>query len=219
MSTPLTGSQLPIAGVSNEPYEDPLDLMDEIDALKQQKNAVILAHYYVGSEIQDIADYNGDSLKLARDAASVDNPIIVFAGVHFMAESAKILSPEKKVLIPDPLADFSKYRGFNWLPPTGSEVELYDTRIKRFVALDLTQRGYLQGGAPPALLISYGLDLPSDKGTLTLEMVDSESKRFVWNAATQVDWPVGLPPAEMDKRVQQSVKSLLPYFPGPSVGK
>jgi quinolinate synthase len=86
---------------ATESYEDPLDLMDEIDALKKQKNAVVLAHYYVDGEIQDIADFNGDSLQLARDAARVDNPIILFAGVHFMAESAKILSPDKKVLIPD----------------------------------------------------------------------------------------------------------------------
>lgn len=98
---------LPIAGMQPEVYEDPLDLMDEIDALKREKNAAILAHYYVDSEIQDIADYNGDSLQLARDAASIDNPIILFAGVHFMAESAKILSPDKKVLIPDLLAGCS----------------------------------------------------------------------------------------------------------------
>ncbi|HUG18942.1 MAG TPA: quinolinate synthase NadA [Planctomycetaceae bacterium] len=98
---------LPIAGIPTEIYEDPLDLMDEIDALKREKNAAILAHYYVDGEIQDIADYNGDSLQLARDAASIDNPIILFAGVHFMAESAKILSPEKKVLIPDLLAGCS----------------------------------------------------------------------------------------------------------------
>lgn len=81
--------------------EDPLDLMDEIDALKREKNATILAHYYVDGEIQDIADFTGDSLKLARDATKVETPIIVFAGVHFMGESAKILSPEKRVLIPD----------------------------------------------------------------------------------------------------------------------
>jgi quinolinate synthase len=90
-----------------EVYEDPLDLMDEIEQLKREKNAVLLAHFYVDGEIQDIADYTGDSLKLARDAAKVTNPIIVFAGVHFMAESAKILSPDKKVLIPDMLAGCS----------------------------------------------------------------------------------------------------------------
>ncbi|MFK7817239.1 MAG: quinolinate synthase NadA [Planctomycetaceae bacterium] len=90
-----------------EVYEDPLDLMDEIDALKKQKDAVILAHFYVDGDIQDVADYNGDSLKLARDAAKIENDIIVFSGVHFMGESAKIMNPEKKVLIPDMLAGCS----------------------------------------------------------------------------------------------------------------
>ena len=88
-------------------YEDPLDLMDEIDELKRAQDATILAHYYVDGEIQDIADFTGDSLKLARDAASVTRSTIVFAGVHFMAESAKILNPEKRVLIPDLLAGCS----------------------------------------------------------------------------------------------------------------
>ena len=81
--------------------EDPLDLMDEIDALKKERNASILAHYYVDGEIQDIADFTGDSLKLARDTTKVESPTIVFCGVHFMGESAKILSPEKRVLMPD----------------------------------------------------------------------------------------------------------------------
>ena len=81
--------------------EDPLDLMDEIDALKRERNAAILAHYYVDGEIQDIADFTGDSLKLARDATKVETPTIVFCGVHFMGESAKILSPQKRVLMPD----------------------------------------------------------------------------------------------------------------------
>jgi quinolinate synthase len=84
-----------------EKYEDPLDLMDEIDALKKEKDATILAHYYVDGEIQDIADFTGDSLKLARDAVGVTTSTIVFAGVHFMAESAKILNPTKRVLLPD----------------------------------------------------------------------------------------------------------------------
>ena len=87
--------------------EDPLALMDEIDALKAEKQATILAHYYVDSEIQDVADFTGDSLKLARDATKVETPTIVFCGVHFMGESAKILSPEKRVLMPDLLAGCS----------------------------------------------------------------------------------------------------------------
>lgn len=78
-----------------------LDYKVEIDLLKKQKNAIILAHYYVDGEIQDIADFVGDSLALSQKAASVDADIIVFVGVHFMAETAKILSPGKKVILPD----------------------------------------------------------------------------------------------------------------------
>ena len=76
-------------------------LVAAINRLRQYRNAVILAHYYQEPEIQDIADFVGDSLELSRKAASTDADVIVFCGVHFMAETAKILSPQKTVVLPD----------------------------------------------------------------------------------------------------------------------
>ena len=104
-------------GFVDTPVDSSIDLVAEIARLKKEKNAVILAHYYQTGDIQDIADFVGDSLALSQQAAKTDADIIVFAGVHFMAETAKILSPSKKVLIPDmnagcSLADSCKAEDF-----------------------------------------------------------------------------------------------------------
>jgi quinolinate synthase len=92
---------IPVKGYVDEPLDPSIRLVSEINRMRREKNAVILSHYYVEPELQDIADYVGDSLGLSQQAAATKADIIVFIGVHFMAETAKILSPGKKVLLPD----------------------------------------------------------------------------------------------------------------------
>lgn len=94
-------SDLQNFGFLKIPIEKDIDLKLEIQKLKKQKNAVILGHFYIDADLQDISDFVGDSLQLSQQAAKTQADIIVFLGVHFMAETAKILSPSKKVLIPD----------------------------------------------------------------------------------------------------------------------
>jgi quinolinate synthase len=93
---------LPIHGrATPKPIDPSLDLEDAIGKLKKDRNAIVLAHYYQDDEIQDVADFIGDSLQLAQAAASTKADVICFAGVHFMAETAKILNPDKIVVVPD----------------------------------------------------------------------------------------------------------------------
>ncbi len=115
LTTPIARATEERGTITIDQVDLRLDLESEIQQLKRQMNAVILAHYYQESEIQDIADYIGDSLELSRKSQTTNADVIIFAGVHFMAETAKILNPTKQVLVPDMAAGCSLAAG---CPPT-----------------------------------------------------------------------------------------------------
>jgi len=121
VNQPEIKSRLEKDGFIDEEIPAGTNLVEEILRMKKEKNAVILGHYYITSELQDISDFVGDSLALAQEAARTTADLIVFVGVHFMAETAKIINPSKKVILPDlkagcslaesaPLDDFVKFK-------------------------------------------------------------------------------------------------------------
>lgn len=160
--------QLPVIDPNPYPVEDIPGLQQEIRDLARAGNAIILAHNYQRSEVQDVADFVGDSLGLARRAAHVDEDVIVFCGVHFMAETAKVLSPDKKVLLPDLAAGCSLADTI-----TAEEVRGWRREFPDYVAV-----GYVNTTAAVKAELDYCctsgnvLDvidaIPADKGILFL---------------------------------------------------
>jgi quinolinate synthase len=171
-----------------------IDLVGEIIRLKKEKNAVILAHFYQDGIIQDIADFVGDSLGLAQQAAATTADIIVFAGVHFMAETAKILSPHKKVLIPDlnagcSLADsctYDNFKAFKEQHPDHLVVSYVNTtaQIKSLTDIVCTSSNAVSiiKSLPPEQKIIFGPD--RNLGNYISSLLDRPM--VVWDGACMV---------------------------------
>ena len=172
-----------------------LDLPSEIKKMKNEKNAVILAHYYQEPEIQDIADFVGDSLALSQEAAKTSADIIVFAGVHFMAETAKILSPSKKVLIPDSNAGCSladscppdKFAGFLSKYPDHTVITYVNTtaEIKALTDIACTSSNALEivNSLPEDEKIIFAPD--KNLGNY-IKSKTGRSNMVIWNGACHV---------------------------------
>ncbi|MDD2548559.1 MAG: quinolinate synthase NadA [Bacteroidales bacterium] len=182
-------------GFIDLPIDSNINLVQEINKLKKEKNAVILAHYYQNSEVQDIADYIGDSLGLSQKAADTDADIILYAGVNFMAETAKMLSPNKKVLIPDlnagcSLADScppDEFSAFKKAHPNHIVVTYVNTtaKIKALSDVCCTSTNAVQ------IVESFSKDTPlifaPDKNLGNyIKRVTNRNKMVIWDGACHV---------------------------------
>ena len=162
------GLKLPVIEASDETPEQVAELQAEIRRLARARNAVVLAHNYQRPEVQDVADFVGDSLGLSRQAASTSAEVIIFCGVHFMAETAAILSPQKRVLLPDLRAGCSLAATI-----TAEDVRQWKTQFPGYIAV-----GYVNTTAEVKAELDYcctsgnALDIidaiPADKGILFL---------------------------------------------------
>lgn len=169
-----------------------MDLVKEINKLKKERNAIILAHYYVRDEVQDIADFLGDSLALSQVAATTDADVILFAGVHFMAETAKILSPEKTVLLPDlkagcSLADSyeaSKFKQFIAQHPGATVISYVNTtaEVKALTDIVCTSSNVVKivNSVPKGTKIIFGPD--KNLGRYAQKMTGREDM-LLWDGA------------------------------------
>lgn len=169
-----------------------MDLVKEINKLKKERNAIILAHYYVNDEVQDIADFLGDSLALSQVAATTDADIILFAGVHFMAETAKILSPEKKVLLPVleagcSLADSceaTKFKAFIDKHPGATVISYVNTtaEVKSLTDIVCTSSNVIKivNSVPKDQTIIFGPD--KNLGTYAMKMT-GRTDMLLWDGA------------------------------------
>lgn len=182
-------------GFVNEVVDPELNLVESIQKLKREKNAVILAHYYTTADVQEIADFVGDSLALSQMAAQTKADIILFAGVHFMAETAKVLSPEKKVLIADVNAGCSlasscpvdEFTAFKALYPDHKVVSYVNTSVGIKALTDVTCTSSNALEIVKAFPLSQKLIFAPDKNLGNyIKSVTGRDDIVLWNGACHV---------------------------------
>lgn len=194
-----------------------MDLVKEIERLKKERSAIILAHYYVRDEVQDIADFLGDSLALSQVAATTDADVILFAGVHFMAETAKILSPEKTVLLPElkagcSLADSceaSKFKKFIDQHPGATVISYVNTtaEVKALTDIVCTSSNVVKivNSVPKDQKIIFGPD--KNLGTYAMKMT-GRTDMLLWDGACHLHHEYSAKGIEKQKIDYPNVKLL-----------